>query len=93
METEIAVGRSFLNETIRKFRANTLTDVDTSMLKSWLPEMEGRVLDGCIQFWGGSGFMDATPISRMFTAARAQRIYAGATELQKAIIGRRYLCP
>jgi acyl-CoA dehydrogenase len=53
--------------------------------------MEGRVLDGCLQFWGGSGFMDEMPISRMFTAARVQRIYAGATELQKALLARRYL--
>jgi acyl-CoA dehydrogenase len=93
METEIALGRSFLNETIRKYRAGNLTEIDTAMLKSWLPEMEGRVLDGCLQFWGGSGFMDNMPISRMFTAARVQRIYAGATELQKAIIGRRYVRP
>jgi acyl-CoA dehydrogenase len=91
METEIALGRSFLNEIIRKYRAGTCTENDTSMLKSWLPEMEGRVLDGCLQFWGGSGFMDETPISRMFTAARVQRIYAGATELQKAMVARRYL--
>jgi acyl-CoA dehydrogenase len=93
METEIALGRSFLNEIIRKYRAGTCTENDTAMLKSWLPEMEGRVLDGCLQFWGGSGFMDEMPISRMFTAARVQRIYAGATELQKAMLGRRYLLP
>ncbi len=93
METEIALGRSFMNEIIRKYRAGTCTENDTSMLKSWLPEMEGRVLDGCLQFWGGSGFMDEMPISRMFTAARVQRIYAGATELQKAMVARRYLLP
>jgi acyl-CoA dehydrogenase len=44
-----------------------------------------------MQFWGGSGFMDANPISRMFTAARVQRVYAGATELQKSLVARRYL--
>ena len=91
METEIAVGRAFMNETIGKFRAGSLTDTDTSMLKLWLPEMEGRVLDGCLQLWGGAGFMDDMPISRMFTAARVQRIYAGATELQKSLVARRYL--
>jgi alkylation response protein AidB-like acyl-CoA dehydrogenase len=61
------------------------------MLKIWMPEMEFRVLDACLQLWGGSGFMDASPISRMFTAARVQRIYAGATELQKSLVARRYL--
>jgi acyl-CoA dehydrogenase len=91
METDITVGRVFLSEIIGKYRAGTCTDADTSMLKLWLPEMEGRVLDGCLQFWGGSGFMDEMPISRMFTAARVQRIYAGATELQKALLAKRYL--
>jgi alkylation response protein AidB-like acyl-CoA dehydrogenase len=53
--------------------------------------MEGRVLDACVQLWGGSGWMHDMPISRMFTAARVQRIYAGASELQKSLIARRYL--
>jgi acyl-CoA dehydrogenase len=91
METEIAVGRAFLDAIIRKYREGSCTDADTSMLKIWIPEMEGRVLDGCLQFWGGNGFMDQSPIARMYVAARVQRIYAGATELQKALLGNRYL--
>lgn len=90
METEIAVGRAFLNELVRKYRLGEMTARDASMLKIWLPEMENRVIDGCLQFWGGSGFTDDSTISRMYTAARAQRIYAGATELQKAMMGRSY---
>jgi len=90
METDIAAGRAFLDSIIHRFRAGTCTDADTSMLKIWIPEMEGRVLDNCLQFWGGSGLMDEAPISRMYTAARVQRIYAGATELQKTLLGRRY---
>jgi acyl-CoA dehydrogenase len=90
-EAEIAAGRAFLHELIRKYRAGICTDSDTSLLKIWLPEMEGRVLDRCLQFWGGNGFMDDMPISRMYTAARVQRIYAGATELQMSLVARRYL--
>jgi acyl-CoA dehydrogenase len=93
VETDIAVGRAFLDSAVRHYRASTLTDVYTSMLKAWLPEMESRALDTCLQFWGGAGVMDKSPISRMFTAARVQRIYAGATELQKSLIARRYLRP
>jgi acyl-CoA dehydrogenase len=91
IETEIRLSRAFLAELIMKFRAGSLNDIDTSMLKIWMPEMEFRVLDTCLQLWGGSGWMDANPISRMFTAARVQRIYAGATELQKSLVARRYL--
>jgi acyl-CoA dehydrogenase len=91
METELVAGRCFLNDTIGRYRAGTLTDFDTSKLKLWMTEMEGRALDACVQLWGGSGWMHDNPISRMFTAARVQRIYAGASELQKSLIARRYL--
>ena len=91
VETDIALGRALLHEAIRKYRAGELTERDSSILKIFLPEMEFRVLDTCLQFWGGSGFMHEATISRMFTAARVQRIYAGATELQKALLARKYL--
>ncbi|WP_114951624.1 acyl-CoA dehydrogenase family protein [Sphingosinicella terrae] len=91
METEISVGRAYLDNLIRKMWAGTLTDADSSMAKIWLCELEFRTLDSCVQLWGGNGWMDENPISRMFTAARVQRIFAGATELMKSLLGRRYL--
>jgi acyl-CoA dehydrogenase len=91
METEINVGRAFLNELVRKYRVGRMTARDASMLKIWLPEMEQRVIDGCLQFWGGAGYVEESTIARMYTAARVQRIYAGATELQKAMLGRAYV--
>ena len=91
IETDIALGRALLDDAVRKYRAGQLTDRATSILKIFLPEMEFRVLDTCLQFWGGAGFMQESTIGRMFTAARVQRIYAGATELQKSLLGRNYL--
>ncbi|MET0987510.1 MAG: acyl-CoA dehydrogenase family protein [Steroidobacteraceae bacterium] len=90
-ETDIALGRALLDDAVRKYRAGKLTDRDSSILKIFMPEMEFRVLDTCMQFWGGTGFMHEATISRMFTAARVQRIYAGATELQKSMLARDYL--
>ncbi|MET0659079.1 MAG: acyl-CoA dehydrogenase family protein [Steroidobacteraceae bacterium] len=90
-ETDIALGRALLDDAVRKYRAGRLTDRDSSILKIFMPEMEFRVLDTCMQFWGGTGFMHEATISRMFTAARVQRIYAGATELQKSMLAREYL--
>lgn len=90
METDIALGRALLDKAILKFRAGEMTDRDCSILKIFMCEMEFRVLDNCLQFWGGSGFMHESTISRMFTAARVQRIYAGATELQKSMLARSY---
>lgn len=91
METEIRVGRAFYNALLRKVVKNTITEAESSMAKIWLTELEFRTLDNCLQLWGGQAWMDEHPISRMFTAARVQRIFAGATELMKQSIGRRYV--
>jgi acyl-CoA dehydrogenase len=90
METEITVGRSLISDMIRKYRAGKFTERDGSMVKLWVTEMEGRVLDACVQLWGGSGWMDDNPIARMFTAARVTRIFVGPNELQKHLIARKY---
>jgi acyl-CoA dehydrogenase len=91
MEVDVTVGRALMDSLVRKYQVNEFTDQDGSIAKIWIPEMEGRVLDACVQLWGGNGFMDDMPISRMFTAARVDRIFAGATELQKSMMGRKYL--
>ena len=88
MKTEIETGRALLHEGIRKCRAGRFSLADGAMMKLWLCEMEGRVLDQCLQFFGGSGYMDDMPISRLYTAARLQRIYGGTSELQKVAIAR-----
>jgi alkylation response protein AidB-like acyl-CoA dehydrogenase len=58
------------------------------MAKWWTTEMQGRVLDKCLQLHGGYGYMLEYPISRAFRDARAQRIYGGSNEIMKEIIGR-----
>ena len=88
MKTEIEVGRAFLHEAVRKVRAGVFSLADGAMMKLWLCEMEGRVLDQCVQFFGGAGYMDEMPISRLYTAARLQRIYGGTSEVQKVAIAK-----
>ena len=51
-------------------------------------ELEGRVMDECVQLHGGAGYMDEYRISRMYRDARVARIYAGTSEIMKEIIGR-----
>lgn len=91
MATDVMVGKTLMNEMIRKYRAGAFTERDGSMVKLWITEMEGRVLDTCLQLWGGSGWMDANPISRMYTAARVTRIFVGPNELQKHLIARQWV--
>ncbi|MFA5632086.1 MAG: acyl-CoA dehydrogenase family protein [Porticoccaceae bacterium] len=91
IETELAVSRAFIDRCIGDYIAGHYDPKHGAMLKIWLPEMEGRVMDTCLQLWGGTGWMDDHPISQMYTAARLQRIWAGATELHLSVLGRNYL--
>jgi alkylation response protein AidB-like acyl-CoA dehydrogenase len=58
------------------------------MAKLWTTELQGRVVDRCLQVFGGYGYMDEYPISRFYTAARVQRIYGGTSEIMREIVGR-----
>ena len=64
-------------------------DADTAaMAKYWATEAQGQVIDECVQLFGGYGYMDEYPISRMYRDARVQRIYAGTNEIMKLVIAR-----
>ena len=56
--------------------------------KFWCTERENEVIDDCLQFFGGYGYMDEYPISRMYTDARVQRIYGGSNEIMRMLVAR-----
>lgn len=89
MRTDIEAGRALVENGIRKIRLGSFTHNDAAMAKIWVTDMSARVLDQCVQIYGGSGFMDEMPISRMYRANRVFRIYGGTSELLKAGIARR----
>ncbi len=89
IKTELAVGRAFLDDIIRDYlRVGKLDDTRCAMAKMWLPEMEGRIIDQCVQLHGGAGYMDEYPVSRLYTAARLHRIFAGSAEIMRLMISR-----
>lgn len=89
MKTELAVGRAFLDDLIRDYRTTgELDSTRCAMAKMWLPEMEARIIDGCVQLHGGAGYMDEYPVSRLYTAARLHRIFAGTAEIMRLMVGR-----
>jgi alkylation response protein AidB-like acyl-CoA dehydrogenase len=56
--------------------------------KWWVTELEKRVIDSCLQLFGGWGYMEEYPIARAYRDARVQTIYGGTTEIMKEIVGR-----
>ncbi len=88
MRTEIDVAQAFVDQCVLQHNAGKLSAEDAAKAKLFTSELEGRVTDECLQLHGGAGYMDEYPISRMYTAARVSRIYAGSSEIMREIIAR-----
>lgn len=88
VKTEVTVARVFLNDCIARFMRGELDVPTAAMCKWWLSELEGRVVDACVQMHGGYGYMWEYPIARAYADARVHRIYAGSNEIMKEIIAR-----
>ena len=85
--TDVRIGRVFLDHCVERFIAGELDDVTAAMAKYWLTECQWRIVDECVQLHGGYGYMTEYPIARMWADSRVQRIYAGANEIMKEVIG------
>ncbi len=86
--TEVAVTQSFVNDCVMSHNAAELTPAGAAMAKLWATEVQGRVLDRCLQLFGGYGYMTEYPISRAYVDARISRIYGGTSEIMKIIIAK-----
>jgi len=87
-ETQAEVARAFVDDCIAKLQAGTLDVPTAAMAKWWTTDTCCRVVDECLQFFGGYGFMNEYPIARLYTDVRVGRIYGGANEVMKEIIAR-----
>lgn len=87
--TEVEVGWAFLDKLIAAHVAGEDLVTECSMAKSWFTEMQGRVVDRCLQLHGGYGYMMEYPVARAFVDARVQRIYAGTNEIMRTIVAKR----
>jgi alkylation response protein AidB-like acyl-CoA dehydrogenase len=88
MATEVRIGEVFVDRCVQALNAGELTAEEAAMAKYWCSELQGRVIDAGVQLHGGYGYMSEYPIARAYVDARITRIYGGATEIMKEIIGR-----
>jgi len=87
-KTEATVARVFVNHCIERHLAGKLDGATASMAKYWLSDLQGKIVDQCLQLHGGYGYMDEYPIARMYKDARVARIYGGANDILKLLIAR-----
>src|SRR5579863_8611602 len=87
-KSEATVAKVFVDHCIERHVKGGLDTVTASMAKYWLTDLLGKVTDRCLQLFGGYGYMDEYPISRIYRDARVLRIYAGTNEIMKLMIAR-----
>ncbi len=88
LQTEAVVGRQFTDKCIETFMKGELDAVDAAMAKMWLSNLHCKVVDECLQLFGGWGYMWEYPIARAYADARIVKIAGGSIEVMKHIIGR-----
>jgi acyl-CoA dehydrogenase len=88
IKTEATVARVFIDRCIEDLDAGRMDTVRASMAKCWISDLQCKVVDQCVQLFGGYGYMLEYPIAQMYVDARVQRIYGGANEIMKEIIAR-----
>ena len=89
LKTEAVIGRQFTDKCIENFMKGELDAIDAAMAKMWLSNLHCKVVDECLQLFGGWGYMWEYPISRAYADARVVKIAGGSIEVMKLIIGRK----
>lgn len=88
IKTEATVARIFIDRCVEDMLLGRMDTVRASMAKYWISDLQCKVVDQCVQLFGGYGYMLEYPIAQMYVDARVQRIYGGANEIMKEIIAR-----
>ena len=88
MSAEVEAAQTMIDRAVRDLIDDVLSAPDAARVKLFCTEMQARVVDRCLQLFGGYGYMMEYPIARLYTDARVARIYAGTSEVMKMIIAR-----
>lgn len=87
-KTAAHIARVFIDDCIERVMDGTMDAATASMAKWWSTEQQCRVIDECLQLFGGYGYMMDYPIGKMYADARVQKIYGGTNEIMKELIAR-----
>ncbi|HEV7959333.1 MAG TPA: acyl-CoA dehydrogenase family protein [Acidimicrobiales bacterium] len=88
MAAELEAGQAMLDQAIAEHVTTYLSPVDAAKVKLFCTELQGRVVDRCLQLFGGYGYINEYRIARLYADARVTRIYGGTSEVMKSIISK-----
>ncbi len=85
---KVEVGRAYVDKVVAEHVSGKYLVKECSIAKFWLTDTAQEIVDTCLQFFGGYGYMLEYPVTRAFMDARVQRIYAGTNEIMKVIVAK-----
>jgi len=86
--TDLEAGQALLDNAVLELVEANLSPVDAAKVKLYCTELQGKVVDRCLQLFGGYGYVTEYPIARLYADARVTRIYGGTSEVMKSIISK-----
>jgi alkylation response protein AidB-like acyl-CoA dehydrogenase len=87
--TELTAARTLLYSTTWAVMQGEYAVTEISMCKKYCAQVQNRLVDTCVQVWGGAGYLEETGIPRAFRDARLQRIGGGTDEIMNEVIAKR----
>jgi acyl-CoA dehydrogenase len=88
LKTKLQVGWAHIDWALTRHLKRELTAEEASAAKLWHTELQGEIMDKCLQLYGGAGYMNEYAIARKWRSARVTRIFGGTSEIMKELIGR-----
>jgi alkylation response protein AidB-like acyl-CoA dehydrogenase len=86
--TEVAAGQALIDQALEANERGELSLADAAAAKLYCTELQGRVVDRCLQVHGTAGYVRTSDIGRAFADARVSRIYGGSSEIMKVIVAK-----
>jgi acyl-CoA dehydrogenase len=85
---DVEAAEAMLDRAVGELVQGDLAAVDAAKVKLFCTELQGRIVDRCLQLFGGYGYINEFPIARLYADARVSRIYGGTSEVMKSIISK-----
>ncbi|MBK5222512.1 MAG: acyl-CoA dehydrogenase family protein [Acidimicrobiia bacterium] len=86
--TQVDVAQAYVDQCVTRLNEQRLSPDEAARAKYWSTEVQQRVIDRCLQLFGGYGYMTEYPIARAYADARVTSIYGGTNEVMKTIIAK-----
>ena len=87
-KASLDVTRAFVDKCLAEHVAHNLDPVDAAIAKWWSSDVQNSVIDGCVQLFGGYGYMSEYPVARAWADARVTKVWAGTNEIMMEIVSR-----